>query len=334
VDVATTQVQVLRGRQVPLGGIRAMYVRRTLPHRNRSFVGAWCFVDHYGPNDIDPQSGGGMDLPPHPHTGLQTVSWLFDGELEHRDSGGADGLIRPGEVNLMTSGAGIAHSEVTTSGTTRLHGVQLWVALPDSARATRRDFEHHAPAPVELRGVGSARVFVGELAGIDRSPVQTFTPLLGAELTLHPGAAVALTVDPAYEHGALLDTGEVSVEDVPIAPGDLACVDAGPERLRLRAGSAGARLLLLGGEPFDEEIVMWWNFVGRSHDEIVAYRQGWEAGSIRFGTVKGYAGPVARIPAPPLPAVRLRPRGRRGPAGADGPVVVDEVDEVAEVDRG
>jgi redox-sensitive bicupin YhaK (pirin superfamily) len=212
VDAATTQVQVLRGRQVPLGGIRAMYVRRTLPHRNRSFVGAWCFVDHYGPDEIDPQTdpetGGGMDLPPHPHTGLQTVSWLFDGELEHRDSGGAAGLIRPGEVNLMTSGAGIAHSEVTTSGTTRLHGVQLWVALPDSARATRRDFQHHAPAPRSSCGAsgrrgcssGSSPASIGRRFGRSR-------PCWARKLTLHPGAAVALAVDPAYEHGVLARHG-------------------------------------------------------------------------------------------------------------------------------
>ena len=278
---------MLRGRQVPLGGIRAMYVRRTLPHHERAFVGAWCFADHYGPNEIGADGDGAMDLPPHPHTGLQTVSWLFEGELEHRDSGGAVGLIRPGEVNLMTAGAGIAHCEVSTQGTTRLHGVQLWAALPESARATRRRFEHHAPACVQLRGVGSAQVFIGELTGIDRSPVHTFTPLLGAQLSLLPGAAVALAVDTAYEHGVLVDTGEVSLDGVPLAPGDLGCQDAGQSRLRLRAGPAGARVLLLGGEPFEEEIVMWWNFVGRSHDEILAYRQGWEAGSIRFGTVKG-----------------------------------------------
>jgi len=326
--VPSSEVLVMRGRQVPLGGVRSIYVRRTLPHRDRAFVGAWCFIDHYGPTEIrlavdadEPQGpiadanptgthDGAMDLPPHPHTGLQTVSWLFEGELEHHDSGGGHGIIRPGEVNLMTAGAGIAHSEVSTPATTRLHGVQLWVALPDAARATGRRFEHHAPPRVELRGVGAARVFIGELTGIDRSPVHTFTPLLGAELTLQPGAAVALAVETAYEHGVLLDSGEVTVEDVPLEPGDLGCVDAGPDRLRLRAGSAGARVLLLGGEPFDEEIVMWWNFVGRSHDEIAAYRQGWESGSLRFGTVKGYAGRAPRVPAPPLPAVRLKPRGR------------------------
>ena len=131
-------VQVLSPRQVPLGGLRALEVRRTLPHRDRSFVGAWCFVDHYGP-----ERGVGMDVPPHPHTGLQTVSWLFEGAIEHHDSGGAHAVVRPGEVNLMTSGHGIVHSEVSTPGTETLHGVQLWVALPDVTRDGDRAFEHH-----------------------------------------------------------------------------------------------------------------------------------------------------------------------------------------------
>lgn len=138
-------VQVLSPRQVPLGGLRALEVRRTLPHRDRSFVGAWCFVDHYGP-----ERGVGMDVPPHPHTGLQTVSWLFEGAIEHHDSGGAHAVVRPGEVNLMTSGRGIVHSEVSTPGTETLHGVQLWVALPDVTRDGARAFEHHATECVPL----------------------------------------------------------------------------------------------------------------------------------------------------------------------------------------
>ena len=141
---------LLEAREVPLGGLRAITVRRTLPHRERSFVGAWCFVDHYGPQEVAADGAGGMDVPPHPHTGLQTVSWLFEGEIEHRDSGGVVGGVRPGEVNLMTAGAGICHSEVTTADTSVLHGVQLWVALPDADRETVRGFEHHAPERVAL----------------------------------------------------------------------------------------------------------------------------------------------------------------------------------------
>ena len=141
-------VQVIAAREVPLGGLRAMTVRRTLPSRDRAFVGAWCFADHYGP-----EHGICMDVPPHPHTGLQTVSWLFEGEIEHRDSGGVHAMVRPGEVNLMTSGHGIAHSEVSTPERDLLHGVQLWVALPEHDRDLVREFQHHSPDLVETDGV-------------------------------------------------------------------------------------------------------------------------------------------------------------------------------------
>lgn len=307
------EVQVLAAREVPLGGIRAITVRRTLPHRERSFIGAWCFVDHYGPTAVRAGNEGGMDVPPHPHTGLQTVSWLFAGEIEHRDSGGVVGMVRPGELNLMSAGNGIAHSEVSTNATTTLHGVQLWVALPEHARGGTRGFEHHAPTPRALpEGAGTALVLVGSLAEVDASAVRTHTPLLGAQLDLHPGASLELGLDPSFEHAVLLDTGSASMAGVPLQTGDLGCLDAGPSRLAVHAGPTGARLLLLGGAPFEEEIVMWWNFVGRSHDEIATWRAEWEAGSERFGVVPGYVGAAPRIPAPPLPQVRLRPRGRRG----------------------
>ncbi|WP_255254039.1 pirin family protein, partial [Streptomyces albidoflavus] len=129
---AGSRVEVLTPREVPLGGPRAMTVRRTLPQRARTLIGAWCFADHYGPDDV--ARTGGMDVPPHPHTGLQTVSWLFTGEIEHRDSLGVHAMVRPGELNLMTGGHGISHSEVSTPGTRILHGVQLWVALPAAHR--------------------------------------------------------------------------------------------------------------------------------------------------------------------------------------------------------
>jgi redox-sensitive bicupin YhaK (pirin superfamily) len=155
-------IQVLEPREVPLGGPRAMAVRRTLPQRARSLIGAWCFVDHYGPDDV--ADTGGMTVPPHPHTGLQTVSWLFEGEVEHRDSSGAHAMVRPGEVNLMTAGSGIQHSEVSTPDTLRLHGAQLWIALPDRDRHVAPFFEHAEPAAVTV-GEATVRVFVGELAG-------------------------------------------------------------------------------------------------------------------------------------------------------------------------
>ncbi len=311
-----SRVEVLSPRDVPLGGIRAMTVRRTLPHRDRPFIGAWCFLDHYGPHVVgDGNSGdgttGGMDVPPHPHTGLQTVSWLFDGEIEHRDSGGVVGLVRPGEVNLMTAGHGVAHSEVSTPTTRVLHGVQLWVALPDAARHTQRAFEHFVPRPFELPdAAGTALVFLGHLRGVGQSPVRAFTPLLGAQLDLAPGARLELDLDPDHEHGILADRGAITLDGQALQSGELGCVDPGPASMVMSAGDDGARVILLGGEPFPEEIVMWWNFIGRSHEEIVEQRVGWQDGSARFGAVPGYRGSVERLPAPPMPAVRLRPRGR------------------------
>ncbi len=298
---------VLQAREVPLGGPRAMLVRRTLPATQRSMIGAWCFADHYGPHDV--RSSAGMDVPPHPHTGLQTVSWLFEGEIEHRDSAGVHAMVRPGELNLMTAGAGICHSEVSTSAATVLHGVQLWVALPDSARATGRDFAHHIPEPTIVRGA-TLRVFLGQLAG-SRSPVHTFTPLLGAQIDIDPRATVQLEVDPAFEHGVLLDAGAVDVGGAALQRADLAYQSPGWDRLEIANRSdAPARLILLGGPPFGEALLMWWNFVGRSHDEIVAYRQAWQDGADRFGAVTGYQGPVPRLPAPSMPGTRLKPRVR------------------------
>lgn len=299
------RVEILTSREVPLGGPRAMPVRRTLPQRQRSLIGAWCFADHYGPDDV--ATTGGMDVAPHPHTGLQTVSWLFTGEIEHRDSHGVHAIVRPGEVNLMTGGHGICHSEVSTPDTTTLHGVQLWVALPDAARDAPRNFQHHAPETTHLDG-GTARVFLGSLAGAT-SPVETFTPLLGAEITLDAGADLRLDIDPAFEHGVLVDTGTVRLAGTQLSRSMLGYVGTGASLLTLaNLGDSPARVVLLGGTPFGEEIVMWWNFVGRNHEEIARFRDAWQRESDRFGRVEGYRGKVARLPAPSLPNAQLRPR--------------------------
>ena len=301
-------VEVLAPREVPLGGPRAMRVRRTLPQRERSLVGAWCFVDHYGPDDV--ADSGGMVVAPHPHSGLQTVSWLFSGEIEHRDSAGHHALVRPGELNLMTAGHGISHSEVSTPATTSLHGVQLWVALPDSVRDGAPGFAHHAPDPVSGEG-WTARVFLGSLLG-ETSPVPTATPLLGAELSLDAGTTLVVDVDADFEHAVLVDSGVVEVGGRETKPSELAYVPPGAATLTVTARD-DARLLLLGGPPFGEQIVMWWNFVGRSHEDVVASRAEWQIQLAGGGYSDGRFGiplddPLPPIPAPEMPHARLRPR--------------------------
>ncbi|CAM5667769.1 hypothetical protein GCM10010329_51310 [Streptomyces spiroverticillatus] len=302
-DGTAPKVEVLTPRDVPLGGPRAMTVRRTLPQRARSLIGAWCFADHYGPDDV--ATSGGMDVAPHPHTGLQTVSWLFTGEIEHRDSLGTHAYVRPGELNLMTSGRGISHSEVSTPATTVLHGVQLWVALPESARDTDPAFDHYAPEPVRVSGA-ELRVFLGTLAGAT-SPVPTFTPLLGAEILLPPRAGLTLPIDPAFEHGLLVDQGRVRLSGTLLNRSDLGHLPEGNSTLTLTNESdAMARTVLLGGTPFGERVIMWWNFVGRTTEDIAKARADWMEGD-RFGEVQGYGG--ASLPAPELPNVPLKPRG-------------------------
>jgi quercetin 2,3-dioxygenase len=298
-------IELLTGREVVLGGTRGMRVVRTLPNRDRRMIGAWCFVDQYGPEPV--ADSGGMRVPPHPHTGLQTVSWLVAGEVLHRDTVGSLQLIRPGQLNLMTAGRAIAHSEETPPDhTPELHGVQLWVALPDGHRHVAPHFEHHADLPV-VGGPGwTATVIMGAL-GDSASPARTFSPLIGAEVVLDPGAAATLPLRPGFEHGALVLSGSAVVDGVPLAPGTLLYLGTGRSGLPV-GGDGPTRLLLIGGEPFDEQIVMWWNFVGRSHEEIVRFREDWAEGR-GFGQVHGYAGEP--LPAPALPTAPLKPRGRQ-----------------------
>ncbi|MFC5281161.1 pirin family protein [Arcanobacterium canis] len=308
------KVEIITSRDVPLGGPRAMTVKRTLPQRQRSLIGAWCFCDHYGPDDV--ASTGGMDVAPHPHMGLQTVSWLFEGQIMHNDAAGFHAVVRPGEANFMTAGHGISHSETSTQATTTLHGVQLWVALPDSVREGERNFENYVPQPVPFDG-GHALVFMGSLMG-STSPITCFTPLVGAEINLDAGAQLTIDVQPTFEHGVLVDCGEVELEGTKVARTELAYTGVGEETLTIaNTGQTQARVILIGGEPFTESLVMWWNFIGRTHDEIVRAREEWQFHSGRFGTVEGYIGHhqdgPSWLPAPEMPHTPIRPRVNPAP---------------------
>jgi quercetin 2,3-dioxygenase len=309
--VTIARAERLDGRDVPLG--RYTVVRRMLPHANRRTIGAWCFLDHFGPEDVTVRPG--MRIPPHPHCGLQTVTWLFDGEIRHRDSLGSVVSIRPGQLNLMTAGRGVAHAEDSPDvRPPALHGLQLWIALPADEAAGPARFEHHTDLPGTEIGGASVVVVVGEYAGV-RSPARVHTPIVGAEVRVPAGTVATMPLRSGFEYGVVAVDGSATVDGSELAPGTLLYLGADRTTVPVASGP-GARLFLVGGEPFADELVMWWNFVGRSHEEIVAARAQWTAecdGSateIRFGAVPDHE--AAPLPAPDLPSVRLRPRGRTG----------------------
>ncbi|GAA2170470.1 pirin family protein [Agrococcus versicolor] len=313
-EAAEAGIELLLPREVPLGGPRAMPVLRVLPNKHRHMVGAWCFADAFGPEDV--AAHGGMDVPPHPHTGLQTVSWLVAGRIEHRDSLGSVHTVAPGGVNVMTAGRGIAHSEHSTPETTSLHGVQLWVALPESQRGIAPHFAGLDAVPIVAVGDATVQVFAGA-SGDLRADVPVHTPILGAEVRLPAGGSAAVPADPAFEHGVLALADGVVVDGVPVPVGGMAVLAPGADRVPIAAAAEAAGdvvAILLGGEPFAEEVVMFWNFVGTTHDDVAAARETWmqerqaaDASRDRFGTVPGGE---ATLPSPRLPDVELLPRGR------------------------
>ena len=283
-----------------------MTVRRTLPNRYRTTIGPWCFLDHYGPDLVD--DSGGLIVPPHPHTGLQTVSWLFEGTIHHQDSTGADALVIPGELNLMTAGQGVQHSEVSTPETLVLHGVQLWVALPDEHRSQPPHFSAHPSVVASIEGV-EVRLITGYLEQVGHVDApHYYWPMLAAQLEFPAGGSVHLDVNPEFEHGVLVDHGELVVNGVDIPEHHLGFLPGGSSGVTIDAGPQASRAILIGGKPFEEPLAMWWNFVGRDHEDIEQARHEWqqglEAGSSRFGCLDH----MAPLPAPEMPAVRLKPR--------------------------
>jgi len=296
---AAAGVEVTGARLARVGDIE---VRRLLPLRQRRSVGAWCFVDHYGPASVDGVAG--MQVPPHPHIGLQTVTWLIEGTVLHRDSLGSEQLIRPGQLNLMTAGHGIAHSEESPEDhDPSLHGVQLWLALPDAYRQVAPDFEHLTDLPKLRAGGLGVTVFAGSLAGA-ASPARVFSPLVGAEISAAVDARGTVPLRPSHEYVIFTAFGTAGADGTGLPPGSLLYLSPGRESVAITA-RGGARLFLLGGEPLGERLLMWWNFVGRTPDDIADAARDWARGQ-RFGAVPGYRG--TPLPAPPLDPVRLARR--------------------------
>jgi len=292
--------QAIPARHADLGG--GLAVARALPSAARRTVGAWCFLDHAGPVRFPP--GAGMRVGPHPHIGLQTFTWMIEGEVLHCDSLGNRQLIRPGEVNLMTAGRGISHSEESVGAHGGMHAAQLWIALPDAQRHGAPAFVHHPKLPTAALDGFGVTVLAGTAFGL-RSPVALFSPLMGVDLAADGAARTRIALDPAFEHALLCLRGSARVDAQAIEPGTLLVAAPGREHCDL-ACDAAAQLLLIGGAPFDEPLLVWWNLVARTQAEIEAAAADWNDGR-RFGEVAGTTLP--RIPAPDLAGLRLKARG-------------------------
>ena len=280
-------IVALRGYETQLGPLT---IRRALPVRERRMIGPWCFLDRYGPVSFTDDRP--MDVAPHPHIGIQTVSWLLEGEVVHDDSLGFNAVVRPGGVNVMTSGSGIAHAEQTPRANIgRLSGVQLWVALPDAHRNVAASFDHVPRVPVHEHRGGIVQEFAGA-----NSPAPRYSEMIGADVEVHRGETIVLPLEASFEHGLFVLSGDAEVDGERVTVDRLYYLAPGRTEVSLQSAE-GARLLLLGGPPFPEKILMWWNFVARTPEEIAAATADWEAGR-RFGPVANYDGP--RIEAPPL----------------------------------
>ncbi|MER2528940.1 MAG: pirin family protein [Candidatus Competibacter denitrificans] len=290
---AGRDIQRIAPRTAEIGG--GITVARLLPSRQRRTIGAWCFLDHAGPAIFAP--GGGLRVGPHPHTCLQTFTWMLEGEVLHRDSLGNEQMIRPGQVNLMTAGHGIAHTEESPAAETRAHAAQLWIALPADSTYIAPAFDHYPTLP-RWQESGCEFTLLAGTHGGRTAPARIYSPLIGMDLFAAQGADLMLPLDPTFEYGVLLLEGTAEVEGLALAANDLAYLASGYSTLQLNL-SIGTRALLIGGQPFADEITLWWNFVGRDKAYITQAQRDWEASSPRFGEVKGFAGP--RLAAPQLP---------------------------------
>lgn len=279
-------------RPAELGG--GMWVRRALPTRQQRMVGAWCFLDHAGP--VEFAADQGMHVGAHPHIGLQTFTWMIEGELVHHDSLGNEQIIRPGQINLMTAGHGIAHTEDSLHPGQRLHAAQLWIALPPEHQDCAPGFAHYPELPQWQQNDATLTLLAGRY-GDAVAPTELFSPLFGLDITSRRQAAIELTLNPDFEYALLPLTGSARVDGESIPADEFAYLGQGRDRLSLEV-AADSKILLLGGEAFAEPVLMWWNFIGFDKARIAQAQAHLEAGDARFGPVPGQR---TRLSAPPLP---------------------------------
>lgn len=285
-----TPALALTAREAILG--EGMKIRRLLPHREQRMIGAWCFFDHAGPADVS--HGGGVRVGPHPHTGLQTFSWMVDGEILHRDSLGYKQLLQKGQVNLMTAGKGISHSEESPeSRSPTLQLAQFWIALPEAKRFMEPAFEHYPDLPKIEKEHAVITVLVGELFG-STSPVAVHSPLVGADITTHGQSCLQIPLKTEFEYGIAVLTGSASINGQTIEPGTLLYLGKERDQLTIETTEA-SQIILIGGEPFGEDIMLYWNFVARNKSEAIEFIRLWNE-TDHFGAVTGYEGPALDAP--------------------------------------
>ena len=259
-------------------------VRRALPSAKRQMVGPFVFFDQMGPAEF--LTDQGIDVRPHPHIGLATVTYLYKGEFQHRDSLGTNQMIYPGEVNWMIAGNGVTHSERTSAdtrkGPSKLFGIQTWVALPEKHEETDAGFEHHAQDALPfLEGEGKqVRLIIGDAYG-ERAPTKTFTEMFYADAILEAGAALPLP-DNHEDRGIYITQGSIEVAGDNFSTGQMMVFRPG-DAITVKAGPAGARLILLGGETLEGPRHIWWNFVASSKEKIEAAKQAWADGDWEHG---------------------------------------------------
>lgn len=275
-------------------------IKRALPSRHKRMIGAWCFLDHAGPVSF-PQ-GDGLDVGPHPHIGLQTFTWMIEGTMMHTDSIGSKQLIRPKQVNLMTAGYGISHTEVAPESETKMHAAQLWIALPDDKLNMAPQFDHYPELPVVTREGVEFTVLVGEYLETT-SPVKVHSELLGVDLTAQESTTTRIPLNPKFEYGFLALEGTATINGHELTDDNMVVLEPGLNDIEVQL-HAGSRLLLLGGEPFESPILLWWNLVGRTQEELKIAREQWINQDPRFGFIPDYEGP--RLEAPAFPD-KMRP---------------------------
>ena len=287
-------IQDFQIRSAEIG--KGTVIKRALPSRQKRMIGAWCFLDHAGP--VHFTQGEGLDVGPHPHIGLQTFTWMIEGTMLHSDSlGTTNQLIRPKQVNLMTAGRGISHTEVAPENETKMHAAQLWIALPDDKINMAPQFDHYPELPVVEKDEIEFTVLVGEFLNTT-APVQVHTELLAVDLTAQKATQSRLTLNPKFEYGFMALEGTAVINGHALDQDNLVVLEPGLNEIDIEIHEGG-RILLLGGEPFESPILLWWNFVGRSQEELKIAREQWVNQDERFGKIPSYQG--ERLKAPELP---------------------------------